>query len=433
MRALLLPALSAVALAAAPAPRPPNVVLVIVDDLRADRLGAYGAAKPTPRFDALAAESAVFERAYAQAGWTLPSVSSILTGLYPTVHGARRALPGDWSDQLARKRLRVQPGSRLPETRLTLAQALRERGYRTEAVVSCPFGDPAFGFARGFDDYWSAGGSFADVTAEVARRLPRLKDGPPFFLYVHMVDAHVDGEGAEMAATTAAGAARAAADYDVGVSSADAGLGRLVDALRSAGVLDKSLLFVTSDHGEEIGERGFRGHGTSPYEAALRVPLLVRRPGGKPARVAGVARGIDLFPTALDLAGLPPAPGLEGESLRPGLETGRLPPRVAFTEIYPPMPAYGADLAAVAARGERWTYIRRSDGREELYDAAKDPREREDLAAREPVALKDQRARTEEWRREVARAAAAQAPIPGEERFLPPEEAARLRRAGYLK
>lgn len=421
--------------AAAAAPKPPNVVLLIVDDLRADRLGAYGNARAaTPNFDALARESVVFERAYAQAGWTLPSVSSILTGLYPTVHGARRALASDWPRRLSRGRLRLQPGNSLPESRVTLAAALRRNGYRTEAVVSCPFGDPLFGFANGFDEYWSGGGAFSDVNAELSRRLERLRAREPFFLYVHVVDAHVGGgEGAE-GDVSPDGRAAALARYDLQVSRVDAGLGGLLRALGADGLLDRTVLAVTADHGEEFGEHGLAGHGASPYETALRVPLLVRLPGGAGARrAAALAQTIDLFPTFLDLAGLPPVAGLQGASLRPALRGEAAPARTAYSEIYPYSPPFNEAVTAVAARTDEWTYVWRPDGTGELYDARRDPRETRDAAADHPETAKIFRAGVEAWRAGLERAAAALPPIPGSERFLPPSESERLRRAGYLK
>lgn len=416
------------------AARPPNVILLIVDDLRADRLGAYGGPRGlSPRFDALARESSVFENAFAQAGWTLPSVSSIMTGLYPTVHGAFRALPGDWPVRLGRGRLRLQPGNSLPPTRLTLAEALRRRGYRTEAVVSCPFGDPVFGFGAGFDRYDHSGGYFPDVNAAVARRLADLRDGPPFFLYVHVIDAHVGaGEGEETADLSPERRREELARYDVQVSSADAGLGVLLESLRAGGLLDRSVLIVTADHGEEFGEHGRGGHGSSPYDTALRVPLFLRRPGGTAARrVAAPVESIDLFPTVLDLAGLPPEPGVQGASLRPALE-GKPFDRTAYSEIYPHTPPFNDALLAVSARTADWKYVWRPEGGDELYRVRDGREETHDVSSAEPERAREFRRRIEEWRAIQGRAAAALPALPGAERFLPADEAARLRKAGYL-
>lgn len=440
-RALLNAAVLAVALvvpsavlAAAPA-RPPNVVLVIIDDARADRFGAYGAGpKATPAFDALAREGVLFDAAFSQAGWTLPSVSSIMTGLYPSVHGVVRALPADWPARLARGRLRPEPGSHLHDSRMTLAEALRARGYRTAAVVSCPFGDPMFGFAQGFEDYLNLGGSFRDVDREVARRLDALQGGPPFFLYVHAMDAHTSHEGGEEVDGGGASARRAfAADYARKVSAADGGLGELVGLLRARGLLDTSILAVTADHGESLWEHGVGGHGGSPYAEALRVPLLLRAPGLKPGRSSVPAQTIDLFPTFLDLAGLAPQDGVEGSSLRAALEGRAEAGRAAWSEVYPHTPAFNDRVSAVVARTADRAAVWRPDGSLELFDRRRDPGETKDLAGERPEEAASWRARVEAWRAERSRAAAALPPVPGTEKALPPDEAERLRKAGYLK
>jgi arylsulfatase A-like enzyme len=140
---------------------------------------------------------------------------------------------------------------------------------------------------------------------------------------------------------------------------------------------------------------------------------------------------IDLYPTFLDLAGAAPQRGLEGSSLRPELEGGKVPARVAYTEIYPHTPPMNDRLQAVAARTAEWTYIWRPDGSEELYDRRRDPRERKDLAATRQDVLTGLRARTAAWRESLRRAAAALPPVV--ERALPADEADRLRKAGYLK
>jgi arylsulfatase A-like enzyme len=420
---------------AADLPAKPNIILVVIDDARADRFGAYGAdPKATPRFDELAKESVVFDSAFSQAGWTLPSVSSILTGLYPTVHGVVRALPGDWPTRLARGHLHVQPGSYLHDTRTTLAATLRAHGYHTAAAVSCPFGDPLFGFGVGVEDYRNLGGSFLDVDREVSRLLSSLPKDKPFFLYIHTMDAHMGGEdGAEADDATPEQRRETATRYAAMIAAADAGLGALVADLRARGLLDTTILAVTADHGEALWERGESGHGDSPYEESLRVPLLVRAPGVKPRRVAVPVQSIDLFPTFLDLAGLPPQAGVEGSSLKPEMVGRAGPERVAYTEVYPHSPPMNDRLLAVAARTPEWTYVLRPDGSEEFYDRRKDPLERTDLAKKSGAVLSALRARTEEWRSGVARAAAALPQVPEAPRVLPPDEAERLRKAGYLK
>ena len=425
-------ALTAFFLAALPArgagkPRPPNVVLLIVDDLRADRLGAYGGKLRTPNFDALARESVVFERAYSQAGWTLPSVSSILTGLYPTTHGVRRSLPEDWPMRKENGTLRLKPGNSLPPDRLTMARAFHERGYRTEAVVSCPFCPPEFGFGSGFDRYDASGGLFRDVNDDVARRLQSLRDGKPFFLYVHVIDAHLS------IVEDPFPHPEDAAKYDAQVSSTDAGFGALMDLLREAGLLGNTVLAVTADHGEEFGDHGLRGHGDSPYQTALRVPLMIRLPGGKTSRRAPApVQTIDLFPTLLELSGLKPAPGVQGVSLAPAVRGLAVPERTVYTEIYPHRPGDSDALTAVVARTKEWRYIWRPDGDDELYRIESDPGETKNLVKSEPALAARFRARTDAWREKVRLAGAALGAPAETPAALPAAEAERLRRAGYL-
>jgi arylsulfatase A-like enzyme len=417
--------------AAAPAAkRPPNVLLIIVDDLRADRLGAYGhGGASTPNFDALARRGALFTEAFSQAGWTLPSVSSILTGLYPTTHGVRRSLPEEWEADPLRPAAALKSGSRLSPARVTLAAELRRRGYRTEAVVSCPFCDPVFGFGNGFDHYEHGGGTFEDINRAVSRRLNVLAAKQPFFLYVHVLDAHRDGQSAM---DDPEQRRLALSNYDAAVKIVDDGLGRLMAGLRARKLLGGTIVVATSDHGEEFGEHDHHGHGDSPYDTALHVPLLIRAPGARPRRIAGPVQTIDILPTVLDLAGLPPLSGAQGASLKPLIDApdGAASGRTSYSEIYPHVPTDNDRLAAVAVRTPLWKYIWRPDGRDELYRIAVDPGEAEDLAAERPLSTANFRRRVQGWLEDREREASRSAASP--DAVLPAEEVERLRQMGYL-
>ena len=278
----------------------PDVVLVLVDTLRADRLGAYGYALPTsPRLDAVAAEGLVFERAYSASTWTKPAVASLFTALMPAEHGIVRQLREGDPELLTQ----VVPHS-LP----TLAERFRADGYRTVAVVRQPNMLPQMGFARGFDVYDAP--AHEDAFALVERLLARLDEderGRPVFLYLHLLDVHwpydemlpslapdafgplSESEWAWMDRPTVRRAKRhgwrqvdwptITARYDHGVAFVDAAIGRLVEGLTERGRWDRTLLAVTSDHGEGFLER-------RPLRAQLRAV-----PGGGAHPPAAAAAG----------------------------------------------------------------------------------------------------------------------------------------------
>jgi arylsulfatase len=314
----------------------PSIVLITIDTLRPDHLGCYGYARPTtPRIDALARQSMVFDRAYTTLPRTTQGVASILTGRYPKSHGARGLF------------------SRLPATNLTLAEALRDSGYATAAIVSNTFLRPGQGFEQGFDTYenpetrWDADSAGA-VTASAVRWLDAGRDRRPFFLWVHYLDPHwryeppspwdtrfdpgFDGPFTLYADLDArrftkgqvifgGGLAPRVAEhvialYDGEIGATDAAVGTLIDRLEQ--VRGPLLVVLTSDHGESLGEHGYHfAHGEYLYEEGLRVPLLVRYPGAVAAggRSAGLVENIDIAPTILALAGVSRMQGVEGRPI----------------------------------------------------------------------------------------------------------------------
>ncbi|MBL8841179.1 MAG: sulfatase [Planctomycetes bacterium] len=282
--------------AATPSARPRNVLLVVIDTLRADRLGCYGYARPTtPRLDALAARGLCFERAYATAPWTLPSTASLLTGLQPEVHRASHFF-----------------ASISPEARL-LAESFEGEGYATAAFVGNYFVQPLFGFERGFDRYDQGcmvdrGGINSDRISDAAIAWLSQPRSAPFFLYLHYFDPHYNywehdgfkfgGEdtervfsGADIYALReqaprfdAADRARLDALYDSEVAFTDHHVGRVFDQLEAQGIADDTFVVVTADHGESLGEHGWIGHTVQLYEESIRIPLLVAGPGLEAAR-----------------------------------------------------------------------------------------------------------------------------------------------------
>ncbi len=423
----------------APAARP-NVLLLTVDTLRADRLGVYGHdSGTTPRIDRLALDSAVFQHAVAHSPWTQPSFGSLLTSAYPSQHGAFTLLDPDARDVTTGILYRSSLRDDVP----TLAEILANRGYATLALQTNWSASAAQKFDRGFDLFLHhalftppmrdrcvmgfygkkivrrlGGGPFRSYLEmwpnadQVYRAFEALvADGfpRPFFIWVNFIDPH--GPYLEREADTPIETARVVAAhdpwdasvptavlssaYDDEVRFADHYAGRTLDLLRAHGVLDDTVVIVTSDHGEELGDRGVeirswrsakgRLHGHSLYGELLRVPLLIRYPPRvPPGRVETLARQIDLVPTVLDLAAIDPGSAgarFEGVSLV-GAMTGREEieeseePRLAFSERN----LFGSQKRSV--RDERHKLIVDLDsGDIELYDLADDPGERLDLAA----------------------------------------------------
>jgi arylsulfatase A-like enzyme/Flp pilus assembly protein TadD len=354
-----------------------HLVLVTIDTLRADRLGAYGhAGASTPNLDRLAGEGALAPQAMVHVPLTRPSHASILTGLHPAEHGLRD---------------NVSPPLRADVP--LLPEALKAAGFSTAAFVSSVVLSSQAGLARGFDTYsdrFEAGGDDARflntiqkrgdlATAEAAQWIAAAPEGR-LFLWLHLYDPHDPYEPPEPYAS------RFAKDpYDGEVAWSDELIGRLRAALEARGLFDGTLFVVTSDHGEGLGEHGESAHGFFAYETTLRVPLIFRGRGVRPgARISVTARAVDLVPTALDLLGVaaPAAMRPSGRSLAPELRGERLPDEPAYAESLLPLLHYGwSDLRVL--RDGRWKYIQAP--RPELYDLLRDPAETTNLAAAEPA------------------------------------------------
>ncbi len=369
--------------AAAPAgsPSPPSILLVTIDTIRADRVGAYGAKTgATPTLDRLAREGALFRQALAGVPLTLPSHATILTGRTAREHGARdNAL------------------YTLAPDATTLAEHLAARGYRTAAAIGAAVLDRSSGIGQGFaafDDQVRAGprrffdweeraaSQVVDATLPLLATL-KAPPGAPFFLWVHFYDPHFPHVPPD------AYRARFKDPYDGEIAFADAQLARLLDELKNRG-LDRNLLVaVAGDHGEGLGDHGEKQHGVFVYQATQHVPFVLRGPGVKAGTVVTRDVGLDdLAPTLLDLAGAPPLPQASGRSLRPLLDGKALPPRDHELESHYGRHAFGwAPPRALV----RWPHKYVLLPRPELYDLAADPREARDLAAARPELAQDLR------------------------------------------
>jgi choline-sulfatase len=409
--------LAIVSAACAPAPRgarAQNLVLITIDTLRADHVGAYGHARArTPAIDALARSGVRFEHAYAAAPITLPSHATILSGRYPPGHGAR------------------DNGMHMSPAVPTLATELHARGFRTAAFVGAFPLDHQFGLGRGFDVYSDRmprgpDGRLADerpgsqVVDEAIRWLRTA--GPTgtgaFFLWVHLFEPHAPY------GNPAAG--RPAIDrYDEEIATADREVGRLIAALGTGGA--GSVIVVAGDHGEAFGEHGEYAHSIFAYDTTLRVPLVIVAPAGAAAGGA-VSRGAQVVSDPVTLADVAPTvikllggemKDVDGIDLGPAVAGKPLAARELYAESFAPLVEFGwAPLRAI--RSGPWKYV--AAPRPELYDVANDPAEQADLRAAQPAVARalDQRA-----------SRYSGAGLPGEGGGPDPQAAERLRALGY--
>ena len=343
----------------------PDVVLVTIDTLRADRLPAYGyGGVETPALDALQREAVLFEEAQAHVPLTLPSHAGLLTGLLPPQHGVRDNV-----------------GYRLDPRTPTLPGLLRGAGYTTGGFVSAFVLRGSTGLSSGFDRYDDQlGGRPGQALGElqrpgvetVRRALDWLASVParPVFLFVHLYEPHAPHEPPEPLA------ARWGATYEGEVAAADAAFGQLREGLQRLGRWNGTLLVLTADHGEGLGDHGEAEHGILLHREVLRVPLLVKLPGGERggSRVKGTVSHVDLLPTVLAACRIAAPPGLPGRTL----DAAAREPRPAYAETWYPRIHLGWSPLFSLAEAHRHLI----DGpRPELYDTAEDPGEQRDLAA----------------------------------------------------
>jgi arylsulfatase A-like enzyme/Tfp pilus assembly protein PilF len=401
-------------LAAAPDEERPSVLFVTIDTLRADHVGVYGALQAeTTRLDALAAAGTRFETAIASAPLTLPSHASLFTGLDPPRHGVRH-------NGLYRLDGEID----------TLAERFRAAGYATGAVIGAVVLARRYGLDQGFESYddgtssRSSGaggipersaGEVTDRALEWFARAPR-----PFFLWVHYFDPHHEYRPPQPFAERFA-----ANPYDGEIAYVDTQLGRLLDGLEPGGSHRETLIVVTSDHGESLGEHGESAHSYTLYDAVLRVPLILRGPGVPPGRVVErLVRLVDVAPTLLALAGLPGLAEADGQPLAAHLTEGPPPPaRVAYAETLATRIEHGWS-PLFAARSERHLFVRAP--RPELYDVQADPAQLENLAWSDQKRLQAEMERLERALEERMSEGDAPAPLAVDEESLE-----QLRALGY--
>lgn len=372
-----------------------NVLLISIDTLRPDHLGFHGYARETsPHLDDFAEDATVFTEAIAQAPSTLPSHASLFTSLLPSEHGA------SFSDR--------RP---LAAEHRTLAEVLRDRGYRTAGFHGGGQVDEVWDLDQGFDLYRRVPTDrFADTVDRALAWLDGAEpeDGEPrrpFLLFLHTYEVHhpytpatddLEAVGAPgydgwlgtsvevrelqrinrgRAGVTAADARFIQAAYDAEIRSMDRAFGRLLDELRARGLYERTIIVFTSDHGEEFGEHGQWGwHAHSLFEELIRVPLVIRLPGDGPRglRVRRQVRSIDVAPTILDALAVPVRGDFAGVSLLPSMQGERGERLLAISQL--DLQGSGAPVQSIRSR--RWKLY---GGR--LYDLAEDPDELGDATA----------------------------------------------------
>ena len=379
-----------------------NLLLITIDTLRADRVGAYGyTAARTPVIDALAARGVRFEHAYSAAPITLTSHATIMTGRYPPGHGARH------------NGMRINPGV------LPVADILVQKQFVSAAFVSAFPLDHSFGLDRGFQTYSDrmprgAGGRLASerpgrIAADEAIAWLAQHRAERFFLWVHLFEPHAPygspGDGRPIAAR-----------YDDEVGEADRQAGRVIDALGPEA--SSTLAVITADHGEAFGEHGEVSHSLFVYDTTLRVPLIVAGPGIAPAVVQGPVGLVDLAPTLLSQLGIGKVDA-DGLDLSPSLRGQAPPERELYAETFAPLLDFGwSPLRAIRSGGFKFI----AAPKPELFQVAADPDESHNLAASDAP-----RAATLTDR--VERISSATLPT---SRSQDPDAAARLQALGYV-
>ncbi len=437
----------------------PNVLLVSLDTARADRLGCYGNPRPvTPHLDALARDGVRFARAEAASNWTLPSHYSLFSGYTPAAHGVLPDLGAFHGYLHPDQRLNVRGSGR--ET--MLAEALRERGFRTVAITENAWVSPRFGFSQGFDVYRYDGRHSLPGTAVAAlAELSRNGSRGPWFLFVHTYAPHQPYHAPRefrlrFASPDHVGFAwplalvpigeyyrfhtrifpaapsdvRAFRDlYDGQLAWADTLVGQLLGELERQGLREQTLVVVTADHGEELLERGLLDHGDTLHEEVTRVPLVVAWPGRVPAGVVveETVSGIDVAATILDLVGVGDRLG-DGRSLVPCWTAAGCGERIAFAEAI----GFGGEPLHAAWRGSVKYVVRKTaEGtREMLFDLRNDPGERRNLASRRAPDLARMR---RVLREHLAAAAKVRGRLGVAEEQVDEETLERLRGLGYVQ
>jgi arylsulfatase A-like enzyme len=373
-----------------------NVVFILVDTLRADRMSLYGYGRQTtPVIDDLANHGIVFERVIAQSSWTKTSMASLWTGTYPAAHGVLRF------------------DNAIPDEAIMPAEIFKAAGYRTVGIWRNGWVAPNFGFDQGFDVYYTPkpgtdarlqrhspgvafiGGTDEDVLMASRDFLDHFGQ-EKFFLYLHLMDLHqyVFDDDADAFGPTYSDA------YDKAIDWTDRVIGAIVEALDAAGVLPRTVIAISSDHGEAFLEHGREGHAYDLYREVVEVPYVIIPPLilDRGIRVEETVANVDVWPTLLDLVGLPPLQGVDGKSMLPlVLATGGAPPERALADLTRPVVSHidqhwggrAEPLELVSLTDADSRLILQGDypNSVEFYSSSTDPWEAADRSAENPQEL----------------------------------------------
>jgi len=379
----------------------PNIIIISVDTMRADHMGIYGYSRnTTPNIDRFAKTALIFTNTVSASSFTVPSVASLFTSLYPSEHGA-----------IGKDQMTLAPSN------LTLAEILADNGYRTACFSASPFVSPEFGFGQGFQNFFLINSPHAHALNQLL--IPWLSahyQEQPFFLYVMYFDPHQpyeapppydalfqkDSTGKKLwpdqmlkqkpvrisklkSSLSATELEFVKSQFDSEVAYVDHFLGELLDQISARGLLDNSLLVLTADHGEEFLEHHGFGHSRTLYREVLAVPFIFYHPAiSEPGRkIEQMVRTIDCLPTILDFAGISPPQEIQGRTLKPLLlNRGQMNTLPAFAEL---RPFLNPKLYLKALDTQKFKLIYNSPSQKlELYDLVNDPREMTDLATRFP-------------------------------------------------
>jgi arylsulfatase A-like enzyme/Flp pilus assembly protein TadD len=355
--------------------RRPNVLLITIDTLRADHVGCYGAKSvDTPTFDALARDGIVFDRAISQVPLTWPSHATMLTGTYPFQNGVRDFTGHPLSPQFR-----------------TIAEAFKQTGYATGAVISSFVLDRSWGLARGFDFYDDAFSATAFQERDLAlvdrkaqesvdHALKWLEKTPkrPFFLWLHLYDPHSPYDPPEPYRTLYKDHL-----YDGEIAYADHELGRLIASLKNRGAYDNSIIALVSDHGESLGNHGEQEHGFFIYNSTIHVPLIIKAPSSRRFQRGHIVRPVEITaigPTLLEMAGLKDA--IQKQFQTSSLLMTEDTEQEAYSETFYPFSSFGwSPLQSLQTK--QYQFIEAPEP--ELYDIAQDPDEKNNLVAQQPA------------------------------------------------
>jgi len=450
----------------------PNIVFILIDTLRADRMGLYGYDRNTsPALDAIAAEGVTFDRTISQAPWTQPSMASLFCSRYPTVHKVlshKLAQAMQWG--------RTPKMSVFDESFTTLAEVLHGNGYETAAFIANVMMSGCYGFAQGFGQYIDMPlrkKKYNVVPGDVINKealswLHRRNSRKPFFVYLHYMDVHgpyyarpqfheplfaqvekmpakrklSDKQKKALRYLTTKQAAPIitrynkladylefwAAFYDAGVREADQHIADLITDLKDMDLWDDCYMIITADHGEELQEHGFWGHGYTVHHTELHVPLIMRWPGVLPTgkRIKETARLIDIMPTLLDELHIPAQSGMQGRSFKE-IIAGAPPAQhvLALSEALRAAPQkkslYLNDWKLITTPGRKT---------HELYNVGRDPLEQNNLYAQHSTEV---RKLTKLLDKQIMLNQKLASEVKAKEKLITPEEYEQLKSLGYVR